>query len=91
MPIEISVREDQTIDQKIICLCLTLQIEELQQVICQNSSDLFLKEIGLQYDEDGNKLSTYSLRHTAITFNLSQKGVDELGHYEKGRYFKQND
>jgi len=37
---------------------------------------LFLKEIGLQYDEDGNKLSTYSLRHTAITFNLSQKGVD---------------
>ena len=38
---------------------------------------LFLKEIGLQYDEDGNKLSTYSLRHTAITFNLSQKGVDD--------------
>jgi len=37
---------------------------------------LFLKEIGLQHDEDGNKLSTYSLRHTAITFNLSQKGVD---------------
>ena len=37
---------------------------------------LFLKEIGLQRDEDGNKLSTYSLRHTAITFNLSQKGVD---------------
>ncbi|MDC3268243.1 hypothetical protein OAU37_00880 [Gammaproteobacteria bacterium] len=36
----------------------------------------FLKEIGLQHDEDGNKLSTYSLRHTAITFNLSQKGVD---------------
>ena len=37
---------------------------------------LFLKEINLQHDEDGNKLSTYSLRHTAITFNLSQKGVD---------------
>ena len=36
----------------------------------------FLKDIGLQHDEDGNKLSTYSLRHTAITFNLSQKGVD---------------
>jgi len=38
---------------------------------------LFLKDINLQYDEDGNKLSTYSLRHTAITFNLSQKNADQ--------------
>ena len=35
-----------------------------------------LKECNLEKDQDGNKLTAYSLRHTSITFNLSQKNVD---------------
>ena len=33
---------------------------------------LFLKDIKLTHDKNGDKLSTYSLRHTAITFNLQK-------------------
>jgi len=33
---------------------------------------LFLKDIKMTRDRNGDKLSTYSLRHTAITFNLQK-------------------
>ena len=39
---------------------------------------VLLKQLKMEEDKDGNKLSSYSLRHTAITFNLSVKEVDSL-------------
>ena len=39
---------------------------------------VLLKQLEMEIDKDGNKLTSYSLRHTAITFNLSVKDVDSL-------------
>jgi integrase len=39
---------------------------------------VLLKQLGMETDKDGNKLTSYSLRHSAITFNLSVKEVDSL-------------
>ena len=39
---------------------------------------VLLKQLKMEEDKDGNKLTSYSLRHTAITFNLSVKEVDSL-------------
>ena len=39
---------------------------------------VLLKRLEMEEDKDGNKLTSYSLRHTAITFNLSVKDVDSL-------------
>ena len=39
---------------------------------------VLLKHLEMEEDKDGNKLTAYSLRHTAITFNLSVKEVDSL-------------
>jgi len=39
---------------------------------------VLLKQLKMEEDKDGNKLTSYSLRHTSITFNLSVKEVDSL-------------